>query len=207
MDVAKKPGYETTEHLWSANPKYIKKFVDKKIIPFLLINSGDYCFDLGEKNPRMEYLKERMKLEVVQVDSEDFNFDELPSKKADNVFAFEVIEHLQNPLWFIKQLKKMIDSGSIYVIIPENPKLLWHEMHFLEMNKKHFEKWLLKPLDLRINRHKKIIFIPSWKMYLIGFRPLIKLLTGKTTIRSMIRSLLYIQWRIYEIRKDKAVSL
>lgn len=198
----KKPGYETTEHLWSANWTYIKKFIDKKVIPFLLVNPGDYCFDLGEQNPRMDYLKEQMGLDVYQIDSGDFNFDELPSKKADAVFAFEVVEHLQNPLWFMLQLKDMVDSGFIYVLIPENPKWLWHEMHFIEMDKKHFEKWLVKPLDLRINRHKKIIFIPSWKNYLIGFRPLIKLLTGKRTIKDLVRSLLYVQWRIYEIRKD-----
>jgi hypothetical protein len=202
MEIVKKPGYETTEQLWSPNPNYLKKFVDKKIIPFLLVNPGDYCFDLGEANPRMEYLKKQMKLEVVQIDSEDFNFDTLPSKTADVVFAFEVVEHLQNPLWFMNQLKKLVDSGCIYIIIPENPKWLWHEMHFFEMDRKHFEKWLIKPLDLRINRHKKIIFIPSWKAYLIGFRPLFRLLTGKTTIYEMIRSLLYVQWRIYEIRKD-----
>ena len=40
MDVIKKPGYETTEHLWSANLKILKKFVDKKIIPFLDVKRG-----------------------------------------------------------------------------------------------------------------------------------------------------------------------
>lgn len=202
MDIKRKPGYETTEQLWSSNPVYIKKFVDKKIIPFLFVNRGDYCFDLGEKNPRMEYMRKAMDIEIVQIDSSDFNFDILPYESADAVFAFEVIEHLQNPLWFMKQLKRLIDSGCIYVIMPENPKWLWHEMHFMEMNRKHFERWILNPLDLRINRHKKIIFIGSWKKYLIGFRPLYRLLTGKTTIKNMIRSLLCIQWRIYEIRKD-----
>ena len=202
MEMIKKPGYETTEHLWSGNPKYLKKFVDKKIIPFLFVNVGDFCFDLGEKNPRMEYLKSRLGLNVIQIDSEDFNFDELPPKTADAVFVFEVIEHLQNPLWFVRELKKLIDSGCIYAIIPENPRWLWHEMHFNEIRRKHFEKWILKPLDLRINRHKKIIFIPSCRAYLIGFRPFLRLITGKTTLRNMIRSLFYVQWRIYEIRKD-----
>ena len=201
MDITK-PGYETTQELWSGNPKYLKKFVDKKIIPFLFVNPGDFCFDLGEKNPRMEYMKEQLKIEVEQIDTEDFNFDKLPDKQADAVFAFEVIEHVQNPLWFVRELKKLIDSGCIYVIIPENPRWLWHEKHFFEMRRKHFEKWILKPLDLKINRHKKIIFITDWRVFLIGFRPLIRLLTGKTTIRNMLRSLFCVQWRIYEIRKD-----
>ena len=59
MEIVKGPGYETNEHLWSGNPKFIKKFVDKKIIPFLNIKNEDVCLDLGEPNPRMEYIKRR----------------------------------------------------------------------------------------------------------------------------------------------------
>ena len=202
MDEIKKPGYETTKHLWSGNPKYLKKFVDKKIIPFLFVNPGDFCFDLGEKNPRMEYMKEYLKIEVEQIDAEDFNFDKLQhNRKADVVFAFEVIEHIQNPLHFVRELKKLTDN-SIYAIIPCNARWLWHKMHFFEMNRKHFEKWILNPLDLKIIRYKKIIFVSSWKAYLIGFRPLIRLLTGKRTLNDLFRSLFAIQLGIYEIRKN-----
>jgi hypothetical protein len=205
MDV-KKPGYETTEHLWSGNPKYIKKFVDKKIIPFLDIKNGDHCFDLGEKNPRMEYIKERyeelqFEIEVNQINAPDFNFAYLMFPKANVVFAFEVIEHLQNPLHFMSELKKLTD-GPIYVILPDNPRWLWHDFHFCEMGRKHFEKWLIKPLDLKIVRYKKITFIGDWRKYLIGIRPLFRLITGKTTIKNMLRWLLCVQWGIYEIRKN-----
>ena len=202
MDV-KKPGYETIEELWSSNPKYLKKFVDRKIIPFLDIKDGAHCFDMGEKNPRMEYMRKRLDLDVLQVYGEDFNFSRLDwvIHDANVVFAFEVIEHLQNPLWFMRELKKLTD-GSIYVIIPCNPWWLWHEKHFFEMDRKHFEKWILKPLDLKIVRYKKIIFIAAWRKYLIGFRPLARVLTGKTTIHDMLRSLFCIQWGIYEIREN-----
>jgi hypothetical protein len=201
MDKIRKPGYETTKQLWSPNPKHLQKFVDKKIIPFLNVKRGAFCFDMGERNPRMDYIKERLDLDVLQFDNNDFNFDMSDTiEKADVVFAFEVIEHLQNPLWFMRELKKLTD-GSIYVIIPCNPRWLWHEMHFFEMNRKHFEKWILKPLDLEIVRYKKINFVASWKTYLIGLRPLIKLLTGKTTFKNFIRSLFYVQYGIYEIRK------
>jgi len=201
MDITKKPGYETTEELWSPNPKYLKKFVDKVMLPFINVQLGAHCFDLGAANPRMEYIKERLNLKVDQIDSDDFNFDELPSRKADAVFCFEVIEHLQNPLWFMRELKKMTD-GSIYVMFPCNPHWLWHPYHFNEMKKEHFEKWILNPLDLKIVRYKKITFVFAWRKYLIGFRPLIRLLTGKTTIHEMLRSLFYLQWGIYEIRKN-----
>lgn len=198
-----KPGYETTHQLWSPNPKYLKKFVDKHIIPFLRdrVKRGAVCLDMGEKNPRMEYLKQRLDLKVDQIERDDFNFAVLPFKKANTVFAFEIVEHLQNPLWFMHQLKQLTD-GAIYVIMPSNPRWLWHEMHFFEMGRKHFEKWILTPLGLKIVRYKKIIFIASWKAYLIGFRPLMRLLTGKTTFKNFIRSLFYIHYGIYEIRKN-----
>jgi hypothetical protein len=206
MDI-KKPGYETADELWSSNPKYLKRFVDKNIIPFLNIKNGDRCLDLGEKNPRMEYIKEVLKelqfeIEVSQIDYPDFNFANFQViDKADVVFALEVIEHLQNPLLFMRELKKLTD-GSIYVLFPCNPRWLWHEKHFNEMSRKHFEKWILKPLDLKIVRYKKIIFVFSWRKYLIGFRPLLRLLTGKTTIHNQLRSFFYVQWGIYEIRKN-----
>ncbi len=201
MDL--KPGYETTEQLWSSNPQILRKFVDTKILPFVLYypHGGDF-YDIGEKNPRMEYLKYCWQtIRVKQIDSGDFNFDELEAPKADGVFCFEVLEHLQNPLFFMKQLMKLT-YGHIYVLMPENPRWLWHPMHFMEMKKKHFERWILNPLDLRIVRQKKILFVSSWKVYLIGLRPLLKLIAGKIKFMDIIRSMFYVQWRIYEIRKN-----
>jgi len=197
-----KPGYETTEHLWSPNSKILKKYVDHHIIPFLEIEQGDTVFDIGEYNPRVKYISERMNLTVKTIDSEDFNWDKIKERQCKTIFAFEIVEHLQNPLFFMNELKKAIaKDGSIYVIIPCNPRWMWHCMHFFEMDRKHFEKWILNPLKLKIVRYKKIIFIASWKTYLIGFRPLMRLLFGKTTIKNFIRNLLYVQYAIYEIRK------
>jgi len=204
MDIVKQPGHETTDELWGPNEKILKKFVDNEILPFIKIKSGGHCFDLGEANPRMEYIKEWLEwynITISQIEANDFNFAKLSDGKADYVFAFEVIEHLQNPLWFMRELMKLTD-GSIYVIIPCNSRWLWHEKHFFEMDRDHFEKWILKPLGLKIVRYKKIIFVASWTVYLIGFRPLFRLLTGKTKLRDFMRSLFYIQWGIYEIRKN-----
>jgi len=210
MDV-KKPGYETTLQLWSPNQKHVKKFVDNHIIPFLKdsvimygggIKAGELCHDIGEYNPRVKYLAEKMGLEIKTIDTDDFNWDKIKERDCKRIFAFEIIEHLQNPLFFMNELKKVISKdGYIYVIIPCNPRCLWHKMHFFEMNRKHFEKWILNPLDLKIIRYQKIYFIPSWRAYLIGVRPLIRLITGKTTFKNFMRSLFYIQYGIYEIKK------
>lgn len=205
-----RPGYETTEHLWSPNPEILKKFADKHIIPFLKesgVKEGDLCYDMGEYNPRIKYIAEQMGLQIETVDVPDFNwaFSTIASKgSSDIVFAFEIVEHLQNPLLFMDELKyNLSNSGSIYVIIPCNPRFLWHEMHFFEMDRKHFEKWILAPLGLKIVRYKKIYFIASWRAYLIGFRPLWRVLTGKTSFKDFMRSLFYVQYFICEVKNEK----
>ncbi len=105
MDITK-PGYETTKQLWSPDPKYLKKFVDKHIIPFLDIKEGDRCVDMGERNPRIEYIQEKTGITVWTIDDKDFNFAILDGLKIDVIFALEIVEHLQNPLWFMNELKK-----------------------------------------------------------------------------------------------------
>lgn len=202
-----KPGYETTKHLWSPNPEILKKFADKHIIPFLKdgdIKGNGSCYDIGEYNPRIKYIAEQMGLDIRTLDAEDFNWCGIRARDCDNIFAFEIVEHLQNPLFFMNELKKTLTKdGSIYVLIPCNPRLLWHEMHFFEMDRKHFEKWILAPLGLKIVRYKKIYFIASWRTYLIGFRPLWRVLTGKTSFKTFMRSLFYIQYFICEAKNEE----
>lgn len=209
-----KPGYESTEHLWSPNPEFVKKFADKHIIPFLReggIGKGDLCYDMGEFNPRIKYIADEMGLIIKTIDVPDFNWNKIPiTSQSDfkvfsyRTFAFEVVEHLQNPLFFMNELKtNLATDGSIYLIIPCNPRWLWHEMHFFEMDKKHLEKWILAPLGLKIVRYKKIYFIASWKTYLIGIRPLWRVLTGKVSFRTFLRSLFYIQYAIYEVKREE----
>ena len=206
-----KPGYETTESLWGPNEKYLEKFCNLHIIPFLKdsvimfgggIKEGELCYDIGEYNPRIKYIAEKMNLEIKTIDKNDFNWDKIKERDCKRIFAFEMFEHVQNPLFFMNELKKAVSNdGYIYVLLPCNPRWLWHERHFFEMNRKHFEKWILNPLDLRIVRYKKIWHVASWKAYLIGFRPLWRVLRGEVSFRTFLRSLLYVQWWICEIKK------
>jgi hypothetical protein len=202
MNDPLKPGFESKQELWQSNLQHLKRFCDKHIIPFLKIELGAVCLDIGEKNPRMEYLKEKMDMEVIQYISSDLNFDTVLHKfDPDIIFCFEVMEHLQNPLLLMSRMKHAIwDSGSIYIIIPCNPRWLWHEKHYFEIDRRHFDKWIVKPLGLRIVRYKHITSI-NWRAYLIGVRPLFKVLTRKTTVRTFLRSLFAVQWTIYEIKK------
>ena len=200
-----KPGYETTKSLWGPNRKYLQKFCNLHIIPFMRqggIEKGDLCVDIGEYNPRIEYIKDVMGIRVKTIDKEDFNWDELGVSNLDIILALELFEHVQNPLFFMNELKKAVSQeGSIYVLLPCNPRWLWHERHFFEIDRKHFEKWVVNPLGMKIVRYKKIWHVASWWTYLIGFRPLWRVLSGDVSFRTFLRSLFYLQWWICEIKK------
>lgn len=198
-----KIGHNTTDELWNIDYKRMHRFVDK-IIPFLNVNHGDLCLDFGERNPKMEYIKERLNINVVQIEGFDFNFDRFIGyyNSSDVIFALEVVEHLQNPLWFMRELKKCLKkNGSIYVTIPCNPRWLWMDGHYNEIPKKHFEKWILKPLGLKIKRYKRINFVHDWKGLFLGTRPLMRVIRGQEHWKSLLRKVLYYKYDIYEIKK------
>jgi len=202
------PGKETDEELFVSNEEIYSKFFDRHVIPFLDIKDGAVCMDVGSANPRMEYMKRKTGLNVLQLEVNDLNFDEIGKLQiwwsggiADVFFVFDVIEHLQNPLWFMNQLKEAIRSdGSIYVLYPCNPRWLWHPIHYNEIPPDHFIRWIAHPLELEVVRQKKIIDI-NWKAYLIGFRPLWKVLSGQTPLRTFLRSLFYVRYHIFELKK------
>ena len=53
----------------------------------------------------------------------------------DIITAFEVIEHLYNPLHFLMEIKRVLKSGAtLYLSTPKGkPYFLWSEEHFHEM--------------------------------------------------------------------------
>jgi SAM-dependent methyltransferase len=203
MDDPKRPGYQTKDELFAVNEKRIRRYIDGKVIPFLRLKPNPTCLDVGERNPRMEYLKMRLNLNVKQWDTEDLNFDTLNEKDIDYIFAFDVLEHIQDLLWVMKQLKNALaDDGSIYVNLPENARWLWGKEHYFEVDRDHFIKWILNPLGLHVVRQKKIFFVANWKAFFIGVRPLLRIFRGESTWRSMARSIFCWNFRIYEVKKD-----
>ena len=196
-------GHNTTSELWNINYKRMHRFVNK-FIPLLNVSRSDVCLDMGEYNPKIEYIKSRLNLDVIQVDNTDFNFDYFHGlyDVADVIFALEVVEHLQNPLHFMNQCKKCLkDGGSIYVTIPCNPKWLWCDGHYNEIPRKHFEKWILEPLKLKTVRYKRINFVHDWKGVFIGFRPFMRVLRGEDDWKSLLRKFLYFKYDFYEIKE------
>ena len=136
------------------------------------------------------------------VDAVDFNFAPLKTKeKYRTVLCFEILEHLQNPLHFLREIRSIMRrDGVLFLSTPNKPKFLWSEYHYNEISGTHMQKWLLDPLDMEIVR-KKRLYMNLWTDYLIGFRPLwraIKTMNFKPIILNITNT----TW-IYEIRLKK----
>ena len=200
-----KPGYNEDSLLFSAKEKSVIKhknellsFIDKSYID----KSLTYA-DIGNPNPKMNMLKEAAGIDVDQIAVPDFNFDPLPKKKKyDVIFCFEVFEHLQNPLFLMRELKSILkDSGTVFVTMPSNPYFLCRDFHYNEIRKKKFVKWILSPLDLVLTKYKKRNHVNDWRAIFIGVRPLIRAIRAKD-FRPIVWALIDIR-NFYEIKKEK----
>jgi len=152
--------------------------VEKRLFREVALFIGDIngkVADIGCENAKSIYISKLFDVEIDQMDC-DFNFESLPVNKYDTILCLEVLEHLQNPLFFMKNLKLMLrKNGTIYLSMPARPQILWTRHHFFEMGRKHFNKWILEPLELRIVRYKKIMLWRAFWTYFTGFRPFLRL--------------------------------
>jgi len=164
-------GYCDTETVWKVDKRLFEQTAD-----FINIK-GAWC-DMGEDNAKARFISEECRF----TDNGRF------VGKYDTITCLEVLEHLQNPLFFLENIKSMMHKDSrLFLSMPGRMKLLWTEKHFREYTKKEFEKWLLKPLELEIIRSKRIRINQPWHFYFTGLRPLLRLFLNYT--------------RIYEIRR------
>ena len=202
MTTQLRPGFNDTSELWELNYKRLDRFV-KKIVPFFRVEALDRCIDVGESNPKMELIKRKMGFEADQLVVDDLNFARLDGHgKYDVIFALDLLEHLQNPLWFMNEIKGMLNPrGRIYLMVPCNWRWLWMEGHYFELDHAHLEKWIVRPLEMRIARSQRIRFMMDWRAIWIGVRPLVKYLKGRRSAVSLVRGFLYTKWELYEIEK------
>lgn len=146
--------------------------------------------DIGCVNAKSVYIAAFFNHDIEQVVSEDFNFWTFPRwdiEDYDFVLCLEVLEHLQNPLHFMKNVKLMLKPGGVlYLSLPARPRFLWTEHHFFEMNKKHLTKWILAPLGLKIVDCKRIRLGNPWWFYFSGVRPFLRIFFNHTFIYKIV---------------------
>ena len=131
--------------------------------------SGD-ILDCGEPNILKEMIEKKFSLRISSTGEIDLDVSKI-SGRYDVVFAFEIIEHLMNPLWFLTQVRESLRPGGIvYLSTPINkPKFFWRHDHFHE-----FDEYRL------LNLMDKAGFVVEKKerrrfYSLSGVRPLIRL--------------------------------
>ncbi len=92
----------------------------------------------------------------------------------DNIFIFEVIEHLLNPLVFLDWVEQSLkNDGNVFLSTPINrPKWMRNkELHFHEFNYNEL-CYLIDESGFKIVDEKRIN-CTTWKM-ITGFRPLLR---------------------------------
>ncbi len=62
----------------------------------------------------------------------DLNFDRLsiPSESVDLVTAFQIIEHLENPFFIMREAKRVLRPGGLFVVTVPNPYQIIYRLRY-----------------------------------------------------------------------------
>lgn len=173
------------------NVHFHKQVRYKKTHQFLTqtLPKGSTILDIGTRNPFAEIL-EQSGYKVLNTSGQDL--DDFPDSvkvgKTDAATAFEIFEHLLNPL----DVLRSIEAPRLYASIPlslwfakayKNPKEEW-DRHFHEFEDWQFD-WLLDKAGWKIVRREKWKSPFSWKH--LGIRPILRSLTYRYYIVEAVR--------------------
>ena len=142
---------------------------------------GD-VLDCGERNPITDLIEKRFEARIANTVGD---LDILPiTGKYDYILAFEIIEHLMNPLWFLLQTNQALKpNGTVYLSTPINkPKFLWRHDHFHEFDEFRLES-LIDRAGFEILRKERQRFYK-----ITGVRPIIRVLLKTGTMFMELRS-------------------
>ncbi len=110
-----------------------------KIVPFFKGKLNGRILDIGERNPLTILLGNLYSVNITNTTG-DLDECEFTGFSYDTIICSHVIEHLFNPLFFLKEVKKVM-NGKLYVITPIKP--YWITMarcHFHEMDHRNFTR-------------------------------------------------------------------
>lgn len=156
--------------------------VDKARKANLLRFMDEICnpiLDIGEPNFFGEELSNTLNIKTHNTIG-DFDFDswtiDAPPQKYSTVWLFEVIEHLKNPDYFLRNLKKHLNKDCvIYVTYPYRIDVrFWSDIHACEFDPQRFIK-LVEEAGYTIEKYEEKIIHRNWKFYFRGIRPLLRL--------------------------------
>lgn len=167
--------YNTQEEIDNLNSltKYILKLA-KSLDEF-----KEPVADIGILNKKVIVIKEIHKIEIEQIGiGQDWNNGVFSEKLYGTILFFDTLEHLVNPLVFMKSVNRLLIEGGIaYISIPQRPMWLWTKHHWHEIEPSRCEH-LFKEAGFKKEWGKKNSY---WK-FSPGFVPLVRYFYDKTTL-------------------------
>lgn len=132
--------------------------------------------DCGEDNPMKQAIVAYFDIDIHSLDW-DFNW-EYPHNYVghyDVIFCFEVLEHLFNPLLFLRELRGLLSEGGvIYLSTPRQwPQYLSAVHHYHEIPTDRL-MWLFDAAGLTVDEVTKVTIAGNWYDHLHGVRPMLR---------------------------------
>lgn len=133
--------------------------------------------DTGEYNPMSKWLKDSYNISVENTPPDmDFDYSYRFGKEDafDYIFAFEIIEHLMNPLMFLEYLHGCLSkNGKLFLSTPfSRPRILWSKYHLTEYFPDKIEI-IANKAGFRVTRYK-VKKIYDYRYALTGIRPILR---------------------------------
>ena len=177
---------------WPKRAKWTAKAIDGEFLP-----KSDKILDIGPHSDMTEFLDSVFQTKAHNTEArnldEDWSWD--IDKDFDVIWCFEVIEHLANPLWFLRQCAECLnDNGVMFISFPQRPKFLWNNRHhFHEIDHRRWE-WLIGQAGFKIERplHRTFVLYYklyhfSWKYFIMGLRSPLRMLWPATNLYKLMK--------------------
>lgn len=150
-----------TQRRWKKTLNFLKGVMPAK--------SG---LDIGERTPLTDKLEGLFgcTFENTNIDLDTGSIE----NRYDVVTAFEVIEHLFNPLHCLLEIRKALNpEGRLYLSTPNSkPNFLWSSEHFHEMSERSLTE-LFNRAKFKVLR-KTTVRIHGFGFYFTGIRPVFR---------------------------------
>ena len=173
-----------TKRRWKQTLKRVSEFSPK----------GDVLDIAGPSEFGMRMAK-KLNLEYRTTKQVDLNYDWYFDFQDEykNVFCFEVLEHLINPLVFLNNLKsRLYDRSLVFITYPYQTRFFKGKNHWKEFTKEEF-KTLAELSGFKVVHYDSFRNYLTPMIYLSGIRPLIKLVMS-------ILGLIKIQFYVLKVK-------
>ena len=149
----------------------------EKTMAFLKEYDANLGLDIGDKTPFTQQLEAHFNCAF---NNTAIDLDEGKLKgKYDVITAFEIIEHLFNPLHLLTEISNILkEGGKLYLSTPKGkPHFLWSKDHFHEMKEKSILS-LIERAGFTVIRKEEIRIHPLL-FYFTGIRPFLRFIFEK----------------------------